>query len=145
MQKSVAVIGLLWIVAGIILVASATTKPKITIRWETETEYETVGFNVLRSESETGNFAPINARLIPASQDPSTGGTYSYIDHDVLPEVTYYYQLEDIELDGTSSTHELLVATAKSSFPWVIFAAVALLLIGILGVILSFRKEKLGN
>ena len=136
-----AVVGLIWIVAGILLVASAKLKPKITILWETETEYGTVGYNVLRSESETGDFTPINRQMIPASQDPLSGGTYSYVDQDIKPEITYYYQLEDIEFDGTSSTHTLLVATAPSSYPWVTFAAIAIILIGIFGVILSFRIQ----
>jgi hypothetical protein len=56
------------------------------------------------------------ALLIPASTDPLVGGKYRYQDATVTSGRTYYYQLEDVELDGTSMRHGPMVVTALSAW-----------------------------
>ncbi len=47
-----------------------------------------------------GPFVKINSSLIPASQDPLSGSQYSFKDDQVRPATLYYYQLEEVEMDG---------------------------------------------
>jgi hypothetical protein len=73
----------------------------VTIRWTTESEFNTAGFNLYRSANEDGPFtAKVNDRLIPARDDPALGGEYVYTDTQVVAGGTYYYQLEEVEKTG---------------------------------------------
>ena len=85
----------------------------IIIRWSTETEVNTAGFNVYRSLSEEGPWNKLNDRLIPGSPDPLRGGSYVYTDTQVIAGVTYWYELEEIELSGQANKLERTQATAK--------------------------------
>jgi len=55
----------------------------------------------------------INPSLIPAEGSPTNGATYQYVDNDVKNRRTYYYKLEDIDLNGTSTMHGPVSATPK--------------------------------
>lgn len=87
----------------------------IVIRWSTETEVNTAGFNVFRGPSEAGPWEKINQRLIPGSPDPLRGGSYVFTDTNVIAGVTYWYQLEEIELGGRATPLERTSATARSA------------------------------
>jgi len=92
----------------LIELSSFTATPsvkKVILEWTTASEIDNAGFNLYRSESADGNYAKINASLIPAEGSPTTGATYQYIDKDVKNRATYYYKLEDIDLNGTSTMH----------------------------------------
>jgi hypothetical protein len=52
----------------------------IQIEWETASEFDTIGFNILRSEFEEGPFEQVNQQLIPPASDPLTGGAYNFTD-----------------------------------------------------------------
>jgi hypothetical protein len=66
----------------------------ILVTWETATELDNVGFNLYRSQSLEGQYAKINAALVP-SQSPGTtlGAVYAWRDRDVRPGGAYYYVL----------------------------------------------------
>ena len=68
----------------------------IVIQWSTETEVNTVGFNVYRSDSREGQYVQINDKLIPSSPDPLLGGRYAYTDTQVEAGKTYFYRLEAV-------------------------------------------------
>jgi|GEM_PF-1125757 len=97
--------------------AACTFSPRaaIVIEWTTESEVDTAGFYLYRSESPEGPFERITEELIPASPDPILGGHYVYTDTDVLPGRVYFYQLEDVEFDGTSTRHGPIEAKAVAS------------------------------
>jgi TRAP-type C4-dicarboxylate transport system permease small subunit len=86
----------------------------ISVEWSTASEIGTAGFNLYRSFSVEGPYEKVNEYLIPASPDPLTGGSYSYIDHDVLPGIMYYYELEDVEFNGSTSRSAPIEVRAKS-------------------------------
>ena len=77
----------------------------VIVEWSTESEVNLAGFNIHRSESPAGPYVRLNDTLIPAAPDPIAGGSYSFTDDTAGPGVTYYYQLEDVELDGSSTMH----------------------------------------
>jgi len=78
---------------------------RVIIKWETASEIDNAGFNIYRSESADGEYLKINATLIPAEGSPSGGTVYTFTDDGVQNRKTYYYKLEDIDLNGTSTMH----------------------------------------
>jgi hypothetical protein len=89
---------------------------RVKIKWSTETEIDNAGFNILRSESQSGPFAKINDSLIPAKGSATQGASYEFVDIDVQNRKTYYYKLEDIDLNGESTMHGPVSATPRWIF-----------------------------
>lgn len=125
-QRVFVLLGLLWLLlAAAIVVLQLASPPSITVSWQTETEVDTAGFNVYRSLSAEGPFERLNAELIPGRGSASTGSSYTFTDEAVSPRQTYYYQLEDVEMDNSTTRHEVVGYTAPGTGWWVV-AAVAL-------------------
>jgi hypothetical protein len=83
------------------------------VRWRTESETDNAGFNLYRSTSEDGEYTKINEDLISASGSATKGAAYEFIDRDVKNRETYYYTLEDIDINGRSTSHGPVSATPK--------------------------------
>lgn len=77
----------------------------ILISWETVTETNNFGFNILRAESTDGEQVQINPEIIFSNLAPGDlfGSSYEYLDETALPGVEYIYWLVDIPLDGTET------------------------------------------
>jgi hypothetical protein len=90
----------------------------VTLLWETAAEIDTAGFNVLRSESEEGEFGKINAELIPAKGGPTQGAAYSYVDNGVQTGVTYWYKLQDVDTTGESYIHDPVLSVTPAADGW---------------------------
>jgi len=90
-------------IVGGVLTWRSYQETSILLEWTTATELDTAGFNVYRSQEKDGPYRKINQTLIPSSPDPITGGEYEYADTDVEAGDTYYYQLEEVEIDGETS------------------------------------------
>ncbi len=125
-RLSLALLAALGLLAALALAASspaaagpAAQQPEerpgqpIYIRWSTETEVNTAGFNVYRALDENGPWQKINQRLVPGSPDPLRGGSYVFTDTNVIAGVTYWYELEEVELGGRATRLERTTATAK--------------------------------
>ena len=117
----------------------------VLIQWNTASEVETVGFNLYRSDVEEGPFEQINPVLIPASSDPFTGSSYTYKDHDTVAGNTYYYKLEDVDKDGNITAHGPIEVTAEKGSILILVFAGMLVLIGLIGIIASYRKPIRGE
>jgi len=89
---------------------------KVQLEWVTESEIDNAGFNLYRSESEDGEYEKINASLIPAQGSSTQGTSYEFIDTNLKNRKTYYYKLEDIDLNGTSAMHGPVSATPRLMF-----------------------------
>ncbi len=77
----------------------------VEISWVTQSELNNAGFNILRSESKTGEFKAINAEgLIAGHGTTSEKHVYRYTDTTAKPNVVYYYQIEDVSMDGVRTT-----------------------------------------
>ena len=76
----------------------------VIITWSTESELDNAGFNILRSLSRAGEFTRINAQLIPGAGTTGEKNTYTWTDTSARPNVVYYYQIEDVSLDGEHRT-----------------------------------------
>ena len=76
----------------------------IVVRWITESELNNAGFNILRSDTRNGQFAQINTSLIKGQGTTSERTTYAFPDTSAKPNVVYYYQIQDVSLDGNVTT-----------------------------------------
>jgi hypothetical protein len=124
-----------WALLGWVLVSCANRPAQVVIEWSTETEVNTIGFNLYRAESPEGPFTRVNDQLIPSSPDPLVGGHYVYTDTQVAAGRTYYYELEDVEANGISTRHGPIAVTVQPALPtwvWGLIGA-SMTLIGILG------------
>ena len=98
----------------VITLASFTGIPgnrEVMLVWVTESEIENAGFNIYRAETEDGTYIRLSASLIPAQGTATSGATYTYADRDVVNRRTYFYKLEDIDINGVATSHGPVSAT----------------------------------
>lgn len=91
--------------------------PSIVVRWQTETEVDTVAFNLLRAADESEAFVAVNAQPIPAQGSATTGADYAHTDRTVQRGVFYTYRLQEITAQGDQITYPLQ-ASARSQRSW---------------------------
>lgn len=103
------------VLAGCAIPSSPTS---VTVEWTTASEVDHAGFNLYRSESPNGPWVQLNPNLIPPAGDPIVGGRYSYVDDTVVVGRTYYYQLEDVGLNGSTTRHPPIEVTAGPMGGW---------------------------
>lgn len=87
----------------------------VLITWETATELDNLGFNLYRGMSTEGSYVKVNDSLIP-TQNPgqALGATYIWVDEGAVSGSTQYYLLEDIDINGVSTTHGPVSVVAQS-------------------------------
>ena len=76
----------------------------VVITWSTQSELNNAGFFIKRSQQRDGEFKVINATLVPGAGTTSEKQSYTYTDTTAQPNVVYYYQIEDVSLDGNRQT-----------------------------------------
>ena len=96
-------IGFTWlVVAAIFFGLQMTRQPSIEINWSTESEQQTAGFHIYRSDSEIGPYERITSAMIPAQGSAFRGASYKFIDHRIATNQPYFYQLEEVELNAAT-------------------------------------------
>ena len=88
---------------------------KVMLTWSTAAEVDSMGFNILRGPTMAGPFTRINSWLIRSKGAPTKGMTYSFEDTGVENGVTYFYKLENVDINGRISAH--MIASAAPSMP----------------------------
>jgi hypothetical protein len=86
---------------------------QVTLKWETATEINNSGFNILRAKTEKGDYSQINEDLILPQGAGIEGAFYEFIDTSVKNGKTYWYKLQDVELGGKTSDSEPVKATPR--------------------------------
>ena len=76
----------------------------VVIIWSTQSELNNAGFFIKRSQQRDGEFKIINATMIAGAGTTSEKQFYTYQDTTAQPNVVYYYQIEDVSLDGNRQT-----------------------------------------
>ena len=76
----------------------------IVVRWITQSELNNAGFNILRSDTRSGEYKQINTKMIAGQGTTSEKTTYEWKDTTAKPNVVYYYQIQDVSLDGQVAT-----------------------------------------
>ena len=72
----------------------------VLLKWQTKKEIDNTGFDILRSESEDGEFVKMNKNLIPAKGSVTHGASYKFIDTEATSGKTYWYWLQNNDSKG---------------------------------------------
>ncbi len=98
--------------------AATAQENGVLLTWETATEIDNLGFNLYRSTAVNGEYGLLNEELIP-TQVPGAvfGAVYTWLDSSATPGVTYFYKLEDVDIEGRTTLHGPLETTALSISP----------------------------
>ena len=76
----------------------------ILVAWETSSELDSVAFFLYRSQSKDGPWDDY-IDFEPAAGNDFTGATYSFVDNEVTRGAPYWYRLEELAADNSSSYH----------------------------------------
>jgi len=77
--------------------------PRIRLFWRTETESNAYAFFVYRADTVDGEMVCINReRPLPAAGTTTTPQEYVFYDLDVAEGATYYYKLQQVDLNGSA-------------------------------------------
>lgn len=90
---------------------------RITLRWETASELDNAGFNVLRRPELGGPWERVNATLIPARGDALAGASYTFEHIGLTNGVRHEYKLEDFDLAGFNTLHPPAMAVPNPKAP----------------------------
>ena len=88
---------------------------RIQIEWSTATETNNAGFNIYRAVSEDGERNQVNDKIISGSINSQSQNSYQYEDKNFEYDVTYYYWLADVSLDGVVKYHGPRVVEVSSA------------------------------
>lgn len=98
---------------------------QVVITWETQSELNNAGFYIKRAQQRTSQFVAVNPTMIPGAGTTSEKQSYTYTDTTAQPNIVYYYQIEDVSLDGNRQTltraHRLrghIGAAGKATTTW---------------------------
>lgn len=78
---------------------------QVFVTWETVSELNNTGFNLYRSSSVDGADRALVVEVPAQSPGSTLGASYSYADAAVTSGQTYYYFLEDVDLNGAATLH----------------------------------------
>jgi len=67
----------------------------VVLKWETSSEVNTTGFNLLRSVEEDGDYNLITEEYVPA-KGLASGAEYEYSDNEVSINTAYWYVLKEV-------------------------------------------------
>ncbi|MDH7486774.1 MAG: C25 family cysteine peptidase [Anaerolineae bacterium] len=86
----------------------------VWVQWQTASELDMLGFRLLRRQAPDGEFVRLNEEPIFAVwSGRDSGHTYTFLDRQAVPGVTYDYILEIITLDGAAERYGSAQATMR--------------------------------
>ncbi len=137
--------GALWLLLAAFLLYYQFVQPAaISVEWSTETELQTAGFHLYRSQSPDGKFERVTEKLIPSQGDAVSGAVYTFTDSDVKRGETYYYVLEEIEHNASANRHEedMFSHTIPSMAWWAIVLTAVSILAGLALIFMGLQERK---
>ena len=97
----------------------------VVITWSTQSELNNAGFFIKRSQQTHGKFVIVNPTMIAGAGTTAEKQSYTFTDATADPNIVYYYQIEDVSLDGNRQTltraHRLkghIGAAGKATRTW---------------------------
>jgi hypothetical protein len=78
--------------------------PGVVISWETLSEQELIGFNVLRAREAGGQTVTVNNLWVPALGNENDATGYFFLDPTAKAGVAYLYRIQGITSQGMTST-----------------------------------------
>jgi hypothetical protein len=88
---------------------SATPPGRVLVSWETRSERNLLGFDILRSREEGAAPVRINPVWIPALGEGRSRTSYQFLDPEAEPGTSYVYRIRAVTLDGLATLSEPLV------------------------------------
>ena len=89
---------------------AATSVQKGTkLQWRTESEINNVGFGIYRSSQENGRYSRI--AWVDGQGSTPVAHDYQFVDKKAREGETYYYFLEDVNLEGNAERSEIITVT----------------------------------
>ncbi len=74
---------------------------QVLLKWATESEQGSLGFNIFRAEDKNGAYEKVNATIIRSAGNSTIHREYQYRDERNLEaQKTYYYKLQDVDVNG---------------------------------------------
>ncbi len=136
--------GIVWLLFGGVLIffPHLIFPPTVTVQWDTETEINTAGFNLYRGESENDDYMLINDTLIDSEGNSVSGASYEYVDKSVERGKTFYYLLEEVQIDGQTNRYE----EAKFSYEvpglsgLIVLLAAVVIVVGLALLVMGFKE-----
>lgn len=86
----------------------------LVVAWETTSEVNNQGFNLYRNTDPTPPDGEPLASIPSQAPGSTLGFAYEWIDSNVVFGQTYYYWLEDVDLNGTTTLHGPVSATVET-------------------------------
>lgn len=83
---------------------AAAQTDRVLVTWETVSEANNAGFNLYRATSADGE-RTLLANVPSSAPGATQGAAYSYEDSNVTAGQTYWYWLEDVDLNGAATLH----------------------------------------
>ena len=97
----------------------------VVITWSTQSELNNAGFFIKRSQQQKGKFVVVNPTMISGAGTTAEKQSYTFTDATADPNIIYFYQIEDVSLDGNRQTltraHRLkghIGAAGKATTTW---------------------------
>ncbi|HGY57145.1 MAG TPA: T9SS type A sorting domain-containing protein [Caldithrix abyssi] len=87
----------------------------VALHWSTASELDNQGYIILRSREEAGAYEEIDSwETNPALRGAGTSTqahSYEFVDRSVFNDITYWYKLLDVDVNGTRTEHGPIFAT----------------------------------
>lgn len=94
------------------LTATVNADGSVNIDWSTASEVGNAGFNVYRSVSADAVGEAINGNLIGSTASAGSGASYQYVD--APGSGVFYYRIEAVDFDGSTSLHGPVEAVTQA-------------------------------
>jgi hypothetical protein len=144
-SRMLILMGFLWLVlGGGLIVYQLLTPSSVKVQWNTETELNTAGFNLYRSEVDRDDYILVNDALIDSEGSVVSGASYTFADDKVEAGKTYYYLLEEIQNDGKANRYEddKFSYTVPGMTWWSVILAAVAIVIGSGLLVIGFREVR---
>ena len=87
----------------------------VTLKWITASEQENVGFKIMRSTAEEGNYSLLSSYEtnpeLEGQFNSNVQTKYKFMDQTVVNNQTYWYKLVDVDVNGVQTEHGPMSAT----------------------------------
>lgn len=82
--------------------ATAIPGEGINLGWRTESEANSAGFHIWRSDSEKGTYKRVTTALIASTGRGSSATEYEFVDKNIQDGNKYWYKIEELSTEGKS-------------------------------------------
>lgn len=80
-------------------------KDALQLNWSTSQEQNNKGFEILKSEGNSGNF--VKAGFVNGAGNSSSLKKYSFIDHNIRKGIEYFYRLRQVDMDSRPTLSDI--------------------------------------